>query len=205
MQMAANHSLTQVVRLPEFCVYSRCIFLRSPWVVTASPCAPSRSSSPSSWCPSPPQPSAISSFAKVSRLHTTGLIQAAPRPRTLSSCALRYPSLASLSWSGTVNSDPFQLPRTPRQHLSKEEVEEFVAPHPSSVDAVHEWLVSHGIGSEARHPSPQGIGSRCMCLLHRQRICLARYVTVACCESFELNYPRVLWCRSQRMEPWQGR
>jgi len=42
------------------------------------------------------------------------------------------------------------------QHLSKEEVEELVAPHPSSVDAVNEWLASHGIRSEARHRSPAG-------------------------------------------------
>ncbi|KAF9006659.1 tripeptidyl peptidase A [Cyathus striatus] len=31
------------------------------------------------------------------------------------------------------------------QHLSKEQVEELVAPHPDSVTAVHEWLASHGI------------------------------------------------------------
>ncbi|KAH9959841.1 tripeptidyl peptidase A [Russula dissimulans] len=41
-------------------------------------------------------------------------------------------------------------------HLSKEEVEELVAPHPGSVDAVHGWLASHGIQREARHQSPAG-------------------------------------------------
>lgn len=30
-------------------------------------------------------------------------------------------------------------------HLSKEEVEELVAPHPESLEAVNEWLASHGI------------------------------------------------------------
>jgi tripeptidyl-peptidase-1 len=42
------------------------------------------------------------------------------------------------------------------EHLSKEEVEELVAPHPSSLDAVREWLASHGIRSEARHQSLAG-------------------------------------------------
>jgi len=41
-------------------------------------------------------------------------------------------------------------------HLSKEEVEELVAPHPSSVDAVYEWLSSHGIQREACYRSPAG-------------------------------------------------
>jgi hypothetical protein len=31
------------------------------------------------------------------------------------------------------------------QHLSKEEVEALVAPHPDALDAVDEWLEAHGI------------------------------------------------------------
>ncbi|KAJ7639286.1 tripeptidyl peptidase A [Roridomyces roridus] len=42
------------------------------------------------------------------------------------------------------------------QHLSKEEVEELVAPHPESVDAVTEWLASHGIQEESIGRSPAG-------------------------------------------------
>lgn len=42
------------------------------------------------------------------------------------------------------------------QHLSKEEVEELVAPHPDSVDAVTGWLASHGFDSESTSRSPAG-------------------------------------------------
>ncbi|KAJ7639339.1 tripeptidyl peptidase A [Roridomyces roridus] len=41
------------------------------------------------------------------------------------------------------------------QHLSKEEVEELVAPHSESVDAVNEWLASHGIQEDIGR-SPAG-------------------------------------------------
>lgn len=34
-------------------------------------------------------------------------------------------------------------------HLSKEEVEQLVAPHPQSVQRVDEWLASHGIDVSA--------------------------------------------------------
>ncbi|KAJ7639343.1 subtilisin-like protein [Roridomyces roridus] len=41
------------------------------------------------------------------------------------------------------------------EHLSKEEVEELVAPHPESVNAIDEWLASHGIEGNIGH-SPAG-------------------------------------------------
>lgn len=41
-------------------------------------------------------------------------------------------------------------------HLSKEQVEELVTPHPNSVVAVHEWLASYGIRNKACHQSPAG-------------------------------------------------
>ncbi|TFK66564.1 tripeptidyl peptidase A [Pluteus cervinus] len=40
------------------------------------------------------------------------------------------------------------------QHLSKEEVEELIAPHPDSLDAVNDWLASHGIQEEDVTRSP---------------------------------------------------
>jgi tripeptidyl-peptidase-1 len=42
------------------------------------------------------------------------------------------------------------------EHLSKEEVEELVAPHTSSVDAVHGWLASHDIHGDACQQSSAG-------------------------------------------------
>lgn len=42
------------------------------------------------------------------------------------------------------------------EHLSKADVEELVAPHASSVDAVYGWLESHGVQKEACHQSPAG-------------------------------------------------
>lgn len=42
------------------------------------------------------------------------------------------------------------------QHLTKEEVEAFTAPHSSSVDAVNDWLEFHGIDSSTAHRSPAG-------------------------------------------------
>ncbi|KAJ3923716.1 subtilisin-like protein [Lentinula edodes] len=40
------------------------------------------------------------------------------------------------------------------QHLSKEEVEALVAPHPESLALVTDWLVSHGIGEQDMTRSP---------------------------------------------------
>ena len=39
-------------------------------------------------------------------------------------------------------------------HMSKEEVEELVAPHPDSVRLVEEWLADHGIGQDSLSQSP---------------------------------------------------
>lgn len=41
-------------------------------------------------------------------------------------------------------------------HLSKEDVEALVAPHPSSVNAVYQWLATHGIQRDACRQSPAG-------------------------------------------------
>ena len=51
-------------------------------------------------------------------------------------------------------SDPFHAGYG--KHLSKEDVEALVAPHQSSVDAVYEWLESHGFQREGCHQSPAG-------------------------------------------------
>ncbi|KJA25711.1 hypothetical protein HYPSUDRAFT_64438 [Hypholoma sublateritium FD-334 SS-4] len=42
------------------------------------------------------------------------------------------------------------------QHLTKEEVEAFTAPHSSSVDAVDDWLDFHGVDPSAAQRSPAG-------------------------------------------------
>ena len=41
-------------------------------------------------------------------------------------------------------------------HLSHEEVNELIAPHPESVDQVTAWLASHGLYDEALSRSPAG-------------------------------------------------
>ena len=40
------------------------------------------------------------------------------------------------------------------EHLSKDEVESLVAPHPASLDAVEAWLLGHGLEREACTHSP---------------------------------------------------
>ncbi|PFH51348.1 hypothetical protein AMATHDRAFT_142954, partial [Amanita thiersii Skay4041] len=40
------------------------------------------------------------------------------------------------------------------KYLSKEEVEELVAPHPDSLNAVNEWLAMHGLGEDDVVRSP---------------------------------------------------
>ena len=47
-------------------------------------------------------------------------------------------------------------PTHPRygKHLCKEEVEELVAPHPSSLDAVNTWLATYGLGENDIDRSP---------------------------------------------------
>ncbi|KAL0580736.1 hypothetical protein V5O48_001294 [Marasmius crinis-equi] len=54
-------------------------------------------------------------------------------------------------------SDPFH--ERYGQHLSKQQVEELVAPHPESIDSVTEWLASHGLGESdiARSPAKDWI------------------------------------------------
>ncbi|KAH9921162.1 tripeptidyl peptidase A [Fomitopsis serialis] len=42
------------------------------------------------------------------------------------------------------------------EHLSKEDVEALVAPHPESVQLVEDWLASHGLLSDALSRSPAG-------------------------------------------------
>jgi tripeptidyl-peptidase-1 len=49
-------------------------------------------------------------------------------------------------------SDPFH--ERYGAHLSKEEVEELVAPHQDSIDMVNEWLASHGIQESDLSRSP---------------------------------------------------
>ncbi|KAH9059745.1 tripeptidyl peptidase A, partial [Lactarius vividus] len=68
--------------------------------------------------------------------------------------ALPQPRFSELEEHLTEISDP--LHERYGKHLSKEGVEALVAPHPSSVRAVHEWLESHGIQKEACHRSPAG-------------------------------------------------
>src|SRR6266404_3282722 len=68
--------------------------------------------------------------------------------------ALHQPRFSELEQYLAESSNPFHS--NYGDHLSKEQVEALVAPHPSSVEAVHEWLESHGIRKEACHPSPAG-------------------------------------------------
>ncbi|KAI9443995.1 tripeptidyl peptidase A [Lactarius indigo] len=68
--------------------------------------------------------------------------------------ALPRPRFPELEQHLTEISDPFH--ERYGEQLSKEDVEALVMPHPSSVDAVHEWLEGHGIQKEACHRSPAG-------------------------------------------------
>lgn len=40
------------------------------------------------------------------------------------------------------------------KHLSKAEVEDLVAPYPDSLNAVNDWLATHGLGEDKIHRSP---------------------------------------------------
>jgi tripeptidyl-peptidase-1 len=51
-------------------------------------------------------------------------------------------------------SDPFHP--SYGKHLSKEDVEALVAPDANSVEAIHEWLGSHGVQKDACRHSPAG-------------------------------------------------
>lgn len=66
--------------------------------------------------------------------------------------ALPQPRFPELEQHLIEISDPFHERYS--DHLSKEQVEELVTPHPSSVVAVHEWLASQGIPSKACNQSP---------------------------------------------------
>ncbi|KAI9455155.1 subtilisin-like protein [Lactarius psammicola] len=68
--------------------------------------------------------------------------------------ALPQPRFSELEQHLMEISDPFHARYG--QHLSKEDVETLVAPHTTSVDAVHEWLEHHGVQREACHRSPAG-------------------------------------------------
>ncbi|KAI0294231.1 tripeptidyl peptidase A [Multifurca ochricompacta] len=68
--------------------------------------------------------------------------------------ALPRPRFPELEKHLAEASDPFH--ERYGDHLSKEEVEEFLAPHASTIDAVQEWLNGHGIQEEACHRSPAG-------------------------------------------------
>ncbi|KAH9983545.1 tripeptidyl peptidase A [Russula compacta] len=68
--------------------------------------------------------------------------------------ALIQPRFPELERHLTEISDPFHTRYG--EHLSKEEVEDLVAPHSSSIVAVYEWLADHGIQREACHKSPAG-------------------------------------------------
>jgi len=68
--------------------------------------------------------------------------------------ALPQPRFPELEQHLIEISDPFHERYS--DHLSKEQVEKLVRPHPSSVIAVYEWLASHGIRSKACHQSPAG-------------------------------------------------
>lgn len=49
--------------------------------------------------------------------------------------------------SHDTHSDPFH--ERYGQHLSKEEVDELITPHPESVSLVDEWLALHGLRGSA--------------------------------------------------------
>lgn len=68
--------------------------------------------------------------------------------------ALPQPRFPELEQHLMEISDPFH--ERYGDHLSKEQVEELITPHPSSLVAVHEWLASNSIRSNAYHQSPAG-------------------------------------------------
>ncbi|KAI0252044.1 tripeptidyl peptidase A [Lactifluus subvellereus] len=68
--------------------------------------------------------------------------------------ALPQPRFLELEQHLAEISDPFHARYG--DYLSKEDVEALVAPHASSVDAVYQWLATHGIQREACRQSPAG-------------------------------------------------
>ena len=109
-------------------------------------------------------PLALASPAKgprnVSRLkesveHPRGWVKRGPAPEDYVldlRIALPQPNFPVLEQHLYEVSDPEHL-RYGR-HLSKQEVEALVAPHPESIDAVDAWLVSHGLNADDFIRSP---------------------------------------------------
>ncbi|EMD32617.1 hypothetical protein CERSUDRAFT_118652 [Gelatoporia subvermispora B] len=65
---------------------------------------------------------------------------------------LPQPNFATLEKHLYEVSDPYH--ERYGAHLSKEEVDALVAPHPDSIDLVTEWLMSHGISEDSMGLSP---------------------------------------------------
>lgn len=80
-------------------------------------------------------------------------LQKAPSHHTISlQIALPQSDFAALERHLLQSSDPDH--KLYGAHLSKEEVDALVAPHPSSLKAVNEWLTSHGLkGTDWEHSS----------------------------------------------------
>ncbi|KAH9036021.1 peptidase S8/S53 domain-containing protein [Lactarius deliciosus] len=98
-------------------------------------------------------------LASVTLGVTSGTTRALKPPEYRASTQLgqsrsRAPRFPELEQHLSEISDPFHP--SYGKHLSKEDVEALVAPHASSVDAVREWLESHGVQEEACHQSPAG-------------------------------------------------
>ncbi|CAL1700397.1 unnamed protein product [Somion occarium] len=78
-----------------------------------------------------------------------------PAPKDLTielRIALPQPNFFELERHLYEVSDPFH--ERYGQHLSKEEVEALVTPHPESIHSVNEWLASHGLTESALTRSP---------------------------------------------------
>ncbi len=63
------------------------------------------------------------------------------------------------------------------QHLSKEAVEELVAPHPTSIQLVNEWLLSHGFGDGdfSRSPAKDWVSVRASATLAEEMLDTVSY------------------------------
>lgn len=78
--------------------------------------------------------------------------QPAPNHKIVLKIALPQPNFSELERHLYEVSDPDH--ERYGQHLSKEEVEELVAPHPESLNTVNEWLSSFGFKDEDLVRSP---------------------------------------------------
>jgi hypothetical protein len=183
-------------------IYSRCIFHRSPWVATMRPFSfllvlflSSLSSALRH----------IKLRQSVTPPHHWINLRRAPSAHIIQlRIALPQPRFPELERHLAEISDPFH--ERYGEHLSKEEVEELVAPHPISVDAVHEWLVSHGIGSDARHPSPAGDWVTVYVPVAQAEKMLSTVCHGCTITASLLNRIAYACCVGiQRMEAWRGR